>query len=97
LSPHILIISQTIDAKLRHRGEHEKINQSGEFAIRNLNLLVGVPASKRKANRILEPYINYWGLICEAQEMVDAKINPIDVSSNEEDIEIKEIGKQMDI
>jgi hypothetical protein len=29
--------------------------------------------------------------------MVDVEINPIDVSSSEEDIEIKEIGKQMDI
>jgi hypothetical protein len=32
-------------------------------------------------------------LFCEAYEMVDAKINPIDVSSSEEDIEIEEIGK----
>ncbi len=28
---------------------------------------------------------------------MDAEINPIDVSSNEKEIEIKEIGKQMDI
>jgi hypothetical protein len=32
-------------------------------------------------------------LICEAQEMVDVEINPIDVSNSEEDIEIDEIGK----
>jgi hypothetical protein len=37
--------------------------------------------------------IDYWGLICEAQEMVDVEINPIDESSNEEDIEIEETGK----
>jgi hypothetical protein len=29
--------------------------------------------------------------------MVDVEINPIDVSSSEEDIEIEEIGKHMDI
>jgi hypothetical protein len=32
-------------------------------------------------------------LICEAQVMVDVEINPIDVSNNEEDIEIEETGK----
>jgi hypothetical protein len=32
-------------------------------------------------------------LICEAQEMVDAEINPIDVSSSEEDNEIEETRK----
>jgi hypothetical protein len=41
-------------------------------------------------NRISTPNTNYWGLICEAHVMVDAKINPIDVSSNEKDIEIEE-------
>jgi hypothetical protein len=29
-------------------------------------------------------------LICEAQEMVDVELNPIDVNSSEEDIEIEE-------
>jgi hypothetical protein len=29
--------------------------------------------------------------------MMDAEIKPIDVSSNEKDNEVKEIGKQMDI
>jgi hypothetical protein len=58
--------------------------------------LVEVPAPKRKSNRILTLDANYWGLICEAHEMVDAKINPIDVSSNEKDIKIEETMKQMD-
>jgi hypothetical protein len=49
-----------------------------------------VLAPKRKANRISALDTDYWGLICEAQAMVDAEINPIDVSSNEEDIEIEE-------
>jgi hypothetical protein len=56
-----------------------------------------VPTPKRKASRISTPDTNDWGLICEAKAMVDAKINPIDVSSNEEDIEIKEIGKHTNI
>jgi hypothetical protein len=36
-------------------------------------------------------------MIYEAHVMVDAEVNPIDVSSNEEDMEIEEIRKQMDI
>jgi hypothetical protein len=72
------------------REEQEKINYFGEFVEENSNFLVEVSTPKRKANRILAPKNDYWGLICEAQAMVDAKINPIDVSSNEEDIEIKE-------
>jgi hypothetical protein len=79
------------------RGEQEEINQFGEFAKKNSNLLTKVPAPKRKANRILAPNTNYWGLICKAQEMVDVEINPVDVNSNEEGIKIKETGKQMDI
>jgi len=77
------------------RGEHEEINQFGEFAKGNFNFLAKEPAPKRKANRISTPNTNYSGLICEAQEMVDAKINPIDGNSNEEDIEIEET--KMDI
>jgi hypothetical protein len=32
-------------------------------------------------------------LICEAQEMVNVEINPIDVNNNEEGIEIDEIRR----
>jgi hypothetical protein len=97
LSPHIFTISQTVDAELMQRGEHEEINQFGEFVEENFNILVEVPTPKRKANRISTLDIDYWGLICKAQEMVDVEINPIDVSSNEDDIEIEETGKHMDI
>jgi hypothetical protein len=93
LSPHILTLSQTVDVDLIQRGEHEKFNPSGEFAKENSNILIEVPAPKKKANRALALDIDYWGLICKAQEMVDAKINPIHVSSSEEDNEIEEIGR----
>ncbi len=39
------------------------------------------------------PDIDYWGLIYEAHEMVDAEMNPIDVSNNEEDNGVEERGK----
>ncbi len=97
MSSHILAISQTIDTRLMQRGEHEEINQFGEFVEENFKPSAKVPTPKRKVNRISAQDTSYWGLICKAQEMVDAKINPVDVSNSEEDIEIKEIGKQMDI
>ncbi|CAM6027001.1 unnamed protein product [Sphagnum balticum] len=40
---------------------------------------------------------DYWGLVCEAQEMVDAELNSIDVSNSEEDNGLDETRKQMDI
>ncbi len=79
------------------RGEHEKINPFGEFAKENSNLLVEVLAPKRKAKRALIPDTNYWGLICDVQEMVDTEINPTDISNNEEDNDVEDIRKQMDI
>ncbi len=97
LSPHIFTIPQAVDVKLMHRGEQEEINQFGEFAEQNSNLLTKVPAPKRKASRISALDTSYWGLICEAQEMVNVEINPIDVNNNEEGIEIDEIRRQMDI
>jgi len=51
--------------------DKEEINQSGEFAKKNSNLLAKVPALKRKAKRYSIPDTNYWGLICELHEMVD--------------------------
>ncbi len=68
-----------------------------EFVEENFNILAEVLAPKRKASRISTPDTNYWGLIYEAQAMVDAEINPIDVTSSEEDIEIEETRKHMDI
>jgi len=96
-SPHILTISQDVGAELMENEKYEEINQCGEFAKENSNILAKVFAPKRKANRISTPDTDYWGLICEAQVMVDVKINPIDVNSSEEDIEIKETGKRIDI
>jgi hypothetical protein len=46
---------------------------------------------------ILAVDTDYWGLICEASEMVDVEINPINVSNNEKDIEIEKTRKHMDI
>jgi hypothetical protein len=79
------------------REEHEEINLFKEFAEENFNFLVEVSTPKRKANRVSALDTDYSGLICEAQEMVDAKINPIDVSSSEDNNEIEETWKQMDI
>jgi hypothetical protein len=90
LSPHILTISQDVGVELMQREEHEEINQFGEFVEENFNILIEVPPPKRKASRISAPNIDYWGLICEDQVLVDVEINPIDVSSSEEDIEIEE-------
>jgi hypothetical protein len=59
--------------------------------------LAEVLTPKKEVNRASTLDTDYWGLICEAQEMMDAKIKPIDVSSNKKDNEVKEIGKQMDI
>ncbi len=97
LSPHILTISQDVGVELMQREKHDEINQFGEFVEENSNVLVEVLARKKKASRISAPYIDYWGMIYEAHVMVDAEVNPIDVSSNEEDMEIEEIRKQMDI
>jgi hypothetical protein len=66
LSPHILSISQAVDAELMQRGEQEEMNQFREFAKENFNLLVEVPAPKKKVSRISAPDTNYWGLICKA-------------------------------
>ncbi len=97
LNPHIFIISQVVDAELMQRGKQEEINQFGEFAEKYFYLLAKVPIPRRKASRISTLNTEYWGLICEAQEMVDVELNPIDVSSSEKDIEIEKTGKQMDI
>ncbi len=85
LSPHILTLSQSYDVKLTQKEEQEEINLSGGFVKENFNLLVEVPAPKRNAKRASILDTNYWRLICEAQEMVDAKMNPIDVSNSEKD------------
>jgi hypothetical protein len=39
LSPRILTISQTVDVELMEKEEQEEINQYGEFAKENSNLL----------------------------------------------------------
>jgi hypothetical protein len=52
--------------------DQEEINSSGEFSKENSNLLTKVPAPKRKAKRSSILDTNYWGLICELHEMVDA-------------------------
>jgi hypothetical protein len=52
--------------------DQEEINQSGEFAEENSNLLTKVPTLKRKAKRYAILDTNYWGLICKPHEMVDA-------------------------
>jgi hypothetical protein len=72
---------------------HEKTNMFREFAKENPNLLVEAPIPKRGAKGAPIAYVDYWGLVCEAQEMVDAKMNSIDVSNNEEDIGVDETGK----
>jgi len=97
LSPHILTISQTIDVELMQREEHEEINLFREFVEENFNFLAEIFALKRKVNRVSAPDTEYWGLICEAQKMVDEEINPTDVNSSEDNNEIEETGKQMDI
>jgi len=97
LSPHILTISQTIDVELMQREEHEEINLSREFVEENFNFLAEIFALKRKVNRVSALDTEYWGLICEAQKMVDEEINPTDVNSSEDNNEIEETGKQMDI
>jgi hypothetical protein len=70
---------------------------SGEFVEENSNLFAEAPTPKRKAKRASILDTDYWGLICEAQEMVDAKMNPIDVSNSEEDNGVEETRKHMDI
>jgi len=35
------------------------------------------PTPKRKTKRASILDVNYWGLICKAQEMVDAEMNSI--------------------
>jgi hypothetical protein len=97
LSPHIFTLSQYVDVELLQREEQEEINPSGEFAEENSNLLAEAPTPKRKAKGASIPYDDYWGLICKAQEMVDADVNSIDVSNSEEDNGVEETGKQMDI
>ncbi len=62
---------------------------------KKFNLLAEVPTLERKVSRISTLDIDYWGLICKAQVMVNAKINPINVNNNEKDIEIEEIRKHM--
>jgi hypothetical protein len=59
--------------------------------------LAKVLVPKRKAKRASILDTDYWGLICKAQEMVDAELNPIDVSNSEEDNGVKGTGKHMDI
>jgi hypothetical protein len=76
---------------------HEKVNLFGEFAEENSSLLVKVPILKRRAKEASITNVEYWRLVCEAQEMVDAKMNSIDVSNIEEDNGVDETRKQMDI
>ncbi len=70
---------------------------SGEFNEENSNLLVKAPFPKRRAKWVSMTNVDYWGLVCEAQKMVDAEINSIDVSNSEEDNGVDETRKQMDI
>jgi hypothetical protein len=72
---------------------HEKVNLFGEFAEENSSLLVKVPILKRRAKEASITNVKYWGLVCEAQEMVDAKMNSIDVSNIEEDNGVDETRK----
>ncbi len=97
LSPHILTLSQFVDVELMQKEGHEKVNLFGEFAEENSSLLVKVPILKRRAKEASITNVKYWGLVCEAQEMVDAKMNSIDVSNIEEDNGVDETRKQMDI
>jgi hypothetical protein len=79
------------------REEHEEINPYGECVEENSNLLTEAPTSKRKAKGASILDVDYWGLICEVQEMVDADLNSIDVSNNEKDNGVEKTEKHMDI
>ncbi len=79
------------------REEQEKANPSGEFVDESSNLLAEAPTLKRKAKKASIPNADYWGLICEVQEMVDVEMNSIDVSNSEEDNGVEKTRKQMDI
>ncbi len=70
---------------------------SGEFVEENPNLSAKAPIPKRRAKGASITNANYWGLVCEAQEMLDAEMNSIDVSNSEYDNGVDETGKQMDI
>ncbi len=59
LSPHIFTISQDVDVELMQRGEQEEINQFGELAEENFDILVEVLVPKRKASRISALDTNY--------------------------------------
>jgi hypothetical protein len=69
----------------------------GNLLKKNSNLSAEAPILKRKAKGASITDANYWGLVCEAQEMVDAKLNSIDVSNSEKDYRVEETRKQMDI
>ncbi len=93
LSPHILTLSQSVDVELMQKEGQEEVNLSREFAEENPNLLAEAPIPKRRAKGASITDVDYWGLVCEAQEMVDAEMNSIDVSNREEDNGVDETGK----
>ncbi len=63
----------------------------------NSNLFAKAPTPKKKAKGASITNVDYWRLVCEVQEMVDAKMNSIDVNNSEEDNGVEETKKQMDI
>jgi hypothetical protein len=90
LSPHILTLSQSVHVEAKGQ---EGVNLSGEFAKKNSNLLAEALIPKRRAKGASIIDVDYWGLFCKAQEMVDAEMNSIDVSNIEEDNGVDKIGK----
>ncbi len=97
MNPHIFTLSQFVDVELTHKEGEEEVNLFGEFAKENSNLLAEAPFPKRRAKGVSMTNADYWGLVCETQEIMDAEMNSIDVSNSEEDNGGDEIGKHMDI